>query len=1016
MSAALDLHAHIATLASRAPGRSEAIVQSDIRTLLLTAPLNLTENGVESIRLETPAGERRRIDIEAGCTVIEVKRNLQVGNVRAEAVEQLAGYVAQRCATVGQRYVGVLTDGAEWWLYHLLPDGTLEAAAEPLVIDPAAPDVDGLLTWLEGVLATAQEIRPTPDEIERRLGATSPGHALDRADLLALYQANAANPSVALKRELWAKLLTTALGTSFRDDDALFVDHTLLVVTAELIAHAVVGFTPVALAPATVLSGALFDQAQIGGVVEKDFFDWVLEVPGGEGFVRALARRLSRFRWNNVEHDVMKVLYESVIGRDERYSLGEYYTPDWLAERIVAKVVPDPLNQRVLDPGCGSGTFLFHAVRHYLAAADRAGYSTAKAIRGATEHVAGVDIHPLAVTFARVTYLLALGMDRISSSERGAFSVPVYLGDSLQWGQEQTLLNAGALTVATSDGAQLFADELRFPESLIADAASFDALVAELAHKSANREIGTPPPSLRETFRRFPMSKREQGTVEDTFRVMCELHDQGRDHIWSYYVRNLARPTWLAQPANRVDALIGNPPWLTYNAIASDLKSAFRTACEERNLWGGAPSTRNYDLSALFVVRAVELYLRTDGAFGFVMPLASLSRRQFAGFRTGDYPVRAGAVNVAFDEPWDLDGIRPHPFPVPCSVVFGHRSRNADRKPLQPAAKKWAGRLPGRNITWQTAQPSITVTSSTVQVAEGKHRSAYASRFESGAKLNPQVLILVEPAPAGPLGVPAGVASVRSVRSAQEKKPWRDLRSLRGTVEAEFIRPAYLGSTVLPFRTVAPLQAIVPWESSTRRLLGADDDHLDRYPLLADWIKRASELWEQHGTPDRYSFIERIDYQHKLLRQIPPPRHRVVYTASGKRLAAARLSDPRAVVQHKLYWATVSSVAEAQYLLTILNSEVLAELVAPYQSRGQFGARDFDKYVWYVPIPEFDPSDLQHQRLAALGARAETEAAAVELPEALGFQAARRRVRDALSQSGLSTEIESATLSLLASR
>jgi hypothetical protein len=253
--AGIDLEAHIAELATRDPGRAEATVQADIRTLLLTSPLNLEEHGVASIKLETQAGERRRIDIEAGFTVIEVKRDLRVGNVREEAVEQLAGYVKQRSSTLGQRYVGVLTDGAEWRLYHLTPDDVLEQAGETLLVNAGEPDLDGLLIWLEGVLATGQQIVPTPVEIEQRLGADSPAHALDRADVLALYRANAAHPSVALKRELWAKLLTTALGTSFENSDTLFVEHTLLVATAEVIAHAVVGYDQTQLVPATILSG-----------------------------------------------------------------------------------------------------------------------------------------------------------------------------------------------------------------------------------------------------------------------------------------------------------------------------------------------------------------------------------------------------------------------------------------------------------------------------------------------------------------------------------------------------------------------------------------------------------------------------------------------------------------------------------------------------------------------------------------------------------------------------------------
>lgn len=73
------------------------------------------------------------------------------------------------------------------------------------------------------------------------------------------------------------------------------------------------------------------------GVVDHDFFDWVLEVLGGEGFIATLARRLARFDWSTVEHDVLKVLYESVISASTRKALGEYYTPDWLANAMVSQ-------------------------------------------------------------------------------------------------------------------------------------------------------------------------------------------------------------------------------------------------------------------------------------------------------------------------------------------------------------------------------------------------------------------------------------------------------------------------------------------------------------------------------------------------------------------------------------------------------------------------------------------------------------------------------------------------------
>jgi len=94
----IDLAAHVARTASRDAIRSEADLQSDIRTLLLYGGLSLDD---PKVRLETPSPGRRRIDIESGRTVIECKKDLRVGNVREEAVQQLAGYVGERTAQLG---------------------------------------------------------------------------------------------------------------------------------------------------------------------------------------------------------------------------------------------------------------------------------------------------------------------------------------------------------------------------------------------------------------------------------------------------------------------------------------------------------------------------------------------------------------------------------------------------------------------------------------------------------------------------------------------------------------------------------------------------------------------------------------------------------------------------------------------------------------------------------------------------------------------------------------------------
>lgn len=995
----------IGELARRDAPRTEAMVQADVRELLLSADLGLDEQQV--VELEAQVGDRRRIDVEAGFAVIEVKKDLRKGNVRAGAVEQLAGYVQHRSEQLGQRYIGVLTDGAEWRAYRLAEDGLTEVSALTLT---ARSDPDALLVWLEGVLGTRQGVPPTPKEVQRRLGATSSSFHLDRATLAELYAQNRDNPSVQLKRELWAKLLTTALGTQFEDGDELFVEHTLLVNSAEIIAHALLGFDVATVPAASLLSGQRFEQAGIFGVVENHFFDWVLEVPGGEAFIRTLARRLGRFDWSTVDQDVLKVLYESVIGADTRRSMGEYYTPDWLAEHVVEAAVDDPLHQRVLDAACGSGTFAFHAVRRYLNAADDAGMALSEALTGLSDRVIGIDLHPVAVALARVTYLLAIGRDRLTDPERGQITVPVYLGDSLQWEQKLDLWSADHLVIPTDDGAELFASELRFPEHLLADAARFDRLVDMLTDLASKpRDSGTVP-SLSSVFRLLAIAPDDQATIRDTFTTMCRLHDENRNHIWSFYVRNLARPVWLARPDNRVDVLVGNPPWLTYRSMPETMQSTFRVMSETRGMWHGAAVATHQDLSALFVARSTQLYLKRGGHLAFVMPNAALDRDQFVGFRTGQFPDAAEPAAIAFDQPWDLRRLRPHFFPRAAAVVYGRRVAPDNAVAMPESAEHWSGRVPKEYRSRRDLEPHIARESGPLRLTDRASGvvSPYRDRFSQGAIIVPRRLFVVEEQPSGPLGLPGGSTAVRSGSSAYEKAPWKDLDLLEGVVEDEFVRPIYLGETVLPFRLRDPKHAVLPVEGG--RLL--DEDRISYYPGLADWWTQANELWLANRSSDRLTLMDQLDYRRKLTQQLPVPRLRVAYSKAGMHLAATVIDDPLGLIDHKLYWAAVADHDEARFLCAILNSPRTTELVRPLMSYGK-DERDIDKYVWQLPIPLYNADNERHQRLVELGEQTEAEVAALEIDDSLHFPTQRRRIREHLAVSEAGIEIDDLVTELL---
>lgn len=1002
----------VARMVAPPGGRTEADLQSDVSLLLVAGGLDLSVDDVVKREVQVGDGTRRRIDVQLGHVIIETKNSLANPHARADAEAQLHGYVATLTREHGQRYAAVLTDGRTWHLY-----GLGEHALKPiatLTLGGAPEDADKLLSWLDMVLATRQAIIPTAAEIVQRLGSESPSYKLSHLSLRELHDASAGNTEVAVKRQLWAKLLRTAFGAAFDDDVDLFMNHTLLVLTAEAIAHAVIGWDlrSSTLTPRALASGTLFADAQVYGVVESDFFDWVLEVPGGPEFVTSLTHRVAQFDWSQVEHDVLKILYESVIHVDVRRGLGEYYTPDWLAERMVSESVTRPLEQRVLDPSCGSGTFIFHAVRAYLTAADANGMSNAEAVRGATQHVAGIDIHPVAVTLARVTYLLAIGMPRLTADDRDAVTVPIYLGDSMQWEQRPDVFASTGQLIVTTSGTDLvepqqgtfeeFVDDLRFPEALLADAHEFDRLVSRMADAAISTSNAPDSALIEPVLRNMGIHVSHRQVLRDTFSTMRRFHRQKRDHIWGYYVRNLVRPIWMAQESNRADVLVGNPPWLRYSKMTTAMQRRYKDLAKDRGLLTGGLGASARDLSTLFVARCVELYLADEGEFAFVMPHGVMSRRPHQGFRTGRWASDVARVMVRFRPSWDLDDVTTG-FPNVACVVFGQIAPSPVALPDTTVA--WHGRLRPIDVPWHIAQARVTVTAGSVVALQSGEAfaSEYAQQFRQGAIVVPRILLQVDTIPTveNPLGAGAGRVQVRSHVSTQAKAPWKSLQAIEGNVERRFVHDLLLGESIAPYRLLETAKTVLPLHRD--RIM--TEAEVAEPEGLSAWWSQVEDLWKKHRVPsEAAALLRRMDYHQQLTRQLPAAQWRVVYTKAGNSLAAARIAG-QGVVDHKLYWAAVSSEAEGRYLVAVLNSATLLARVRPLQSRGLFGPRDFDKNVFRVPIPTYSEGDERHRQLVALAEHAEAVAASVAI-DGLDSRAARRKINATLQDDGVQQQIE----------
>jgi hypothetical protein len=621
-----------------------------------------------------------RIDTMWGATVIELKSDLkrELDDVLARLPVYLADAASRSRSP--RPVTGLATDGATFIAY-VLRDGALHELAR-YTTDPERPNE--LMAWLEPLLSDRPDILPEPRAVVQAFGRASLTFGQARMALDALWAVLRDDPEVRLKRDLWYGLLREAYGEDV-GEDALFLQHTYLTIVVKAIAARVLDL-PVT-DPAALLSGRALADEGILGAVEADFFDWPLKLTAGAEMVRHVALQTARFRLRDVEADVLKILYESLVDPDERHDLGEYYTPDWLAARIVAAAVDAPLEQRVLDPACGSGTFLFHAVRRLIAAGRAAGWPGPRILETCEDKVRGLDVHPVAVTLARVTWLLALG--DLVADRPAKLTVPVFLGDAMQWNLRVYVDSVDVLVDVPGEAP------LQIPAGFAEDQAVFeqglDALNQGIADNATPEAVGR-------ALRRIEGAARaDADALAATFAQLQALYRAGRNGIWTFVFRNLVRPVWLSRPEQRADVLIGNPPWIVYRHLSAGMKDRLRDALRAYDLWVGGNLATQQDMCALFWARGAERYLVPGGRLAFVLPYAVLNAPVYAGLRDG----RMNQVRVRLTGGWALERVWP---------IFGAQSGSSTTSTYCSAGEKWQARIRPKWIAGRVTCPAGTLT------------------------------------------------------------------------------------------------------------------------------------------------------------------------------------------------------------------------------------------------------------------------------------------------------------------
>lgn len=180
---------------------------------------------------------------------------------------------------------------------------------------------------------------------------------------------------------------------------------------------------------------------------------------------------LDNFVRNN-NYDYIKQMYEAIIPKELRHALGEYYTPDWLAEVTLKELCnqqeKDITEMSFMDPTCGSGTFIFKTILEKR--------KRGQGINEIVNSVYGFDINPLAVLTAKTNYLLSI-IDLIDKNN--PIEIPVYNVDVVRIGEE-------------SDNTIELNDDLQNPPEIIKHCIKNDRRIGAKLEK-VDAIIGNPP-------------------------------------------------------------------------------------------------------------------------------------------------------------------------------------------------------------------------------------------------------------------------------------------------------------------------------------------------------------------------------------------------------------------------------------------------------------------------------------------------------------------------------------------
>ena len=739
--------------------------------------------------------------------------------------------------------------------------------------------------------------------------------------------------------------------------------------------------------------GGIWSQLGIRNFLEGDIFSWYLDAWNEDcaNTVRAMTQSFDLFDPTTLSvepsesRDLLKQLYQQLFPKSVRHDLGEYYTPDWLAELVLDELGYDGNpDKRLLDPACGSGTFLVMAINRVKQWFDEhrheCGFREDELLKKILSNIIGFDLNPLAVMAARTNYLMAI---RDLLRHAGDVELPVYLCDSIMTPSEYGDVFTGHLSNVRQ--LKTSAGDFNIPTEVTGNREYIGRYADRLEFCISN---GYSPEEFLGLCEDEAIPTAEAELHKQLYSELQQLDADNKNGIWARIIKNAFAPLFIG----KVDYVAGNPPWVNWQHLPDDYRQSTASLWQEYDLFphkgykaklGGGKD----DISILMTYVAHDAFLAESGRLGFVITQSVFKTVGGGeGFRTFEYVSNGANWHLPPLVVHDLSNFQPFEdatnrtaifiagkekrtfsYPVPYTV-WKKKARckiTSDLQLYEVKAVTTRTKLSAKPVQnqmktspWLTAPPkALPGIQKVIGLSDYKAREGVNTGGLNGCFW----ICLLEKLPNGELLI-ENLHDVGKIKVERQQ----------AVVEPDLVYPLLRGRDVQRWRAEPSAHIILA--NRTDKLAGIPESEMKRlWPKTYAYLRRFEgdpqkpERGTLRGRSGYRQFFKPSDpfYSMYNVGSYSMVEWKVVWREQSSIFQAAfagKKSQQVILPDHKLMMVHCNSQQEADFLLAMLNSSPSRLAIHSYV----ISTSTSTHILQNIAVPQFNKMDDTHKRLAEL--------------------------------------------------